>query len=69
MEERVQRKGVQEAEGKKEKTNWRGGRRETHSIIFGHVPRFFGRCLFESGPGESAVRPPTCLMTAVLDER
>lgn len=27
------KKGVQEAEGKKEKTNWRGGRRETHSII------------------------------------
>lgn len=46
---------------------WNGTDRTV--IVCGHVPRFFGRCLFERGPGESVLKPPTHLMTAVLDER
>lgn len=38
---------------------WSGADRTV--IVCGHVPHFFGGCLFESGLGETVRKPPTHL--------
>lgn len=49
-----------------ERCVWSGADRTV--IVCGHVPHFFGGCLFESGTGEKVIKPPTHLLFWMRDK-